>query len=146
MTDKIDELNQQLNRLNRERNELIKEKEKQKIEDFRKLEWTSLYDVYLYISESVCAGLPTYRISIPGLSNMFYTSSVLFIFGDEKLQYEYNISYRDHDYGTNHPSLTTSCPNRLIEFLEKVNFKSISYNNKTLSVLLAAQSANNRRK
>ena len=64
------------------------------------------------------------------------------MFGDPKKSYEYNISYRQSSFQEEYPCLATSDPKTLIEFLNKVKFKKVHYDETKLNVLLAAKSAN----
>ena len=146
--EQITDIEIQLRDLTEQKRKLLGIQEADKIAEFRKLEWTKDYAAFLKINPLVCAGLPGYFIVIPELGGLdcrigkFRSSGHIFMFGDEKKPYEYNITYEQHAFNQEYPCFSTSCSNRLMEFLDKVKFKNIDYDKRTLSVLLAAKAAN----
>ena len=148
MSTDLQEINDQILSLNRQRTEMLATQEKEKIDEFLKLEWTKEYEVFLKCRDLSCAGLPTYYLLIPDLNRQdcnigrFDSTGLIFVFGDCTKPYEYNISYRQNGYEHSCPCFTTSCSQILIEFISKVKFKKIHYDETRLSLLLAAKTAN----
>lgn len=127
---------------------MLATQEKEKIDEFLKLEWTKEYEVFLKCRDLDCVGLPNYHLLIPALSRQdcnlgkFRSTGLIFVFGDCAKPYEYNISYRQEGYEYEYPCFTTSCPQILIEFIGKIKFRKIHYDETRLSLLLAAKTAN----
>ena len=146
-SENLTEVRKKILELQQQEKKLEDEQSKDKIAEFLKLEWTKDCEAFLKIYPYAGAGMDAYSLVIPQLKTMsigkFYPSiAVLFVFGDPKKSYEYNISYRQSSFQEEYPCLATSDPKTLIEFLNKVKFKKVHYDETKLNILLAAKSAN----
>jgi hypothetical protein len=135
----LNEINSQILELQTKRDKLFSEKEQSKIDEFKKLEWTKDQEVFLKIPQLLVTGLPAYILLVPGLKIHFHKD--IFIYGDESKNYENNIMF-GRSYPEEYFGFFTSCSKTLIEFLDKVKFKKVHYNEMQLAVLSAAERAN----
>lgn len=136
--DNLDSINAQIKELEKKRSEIINQELNIKEEEIKKLEWTKKCRAILHINSLSAYGIPTYEISVVGMTPQAYC--VLTVFGDNRLQ-EDNILYKS---GIDGSKFFTYSEKTLCQFLDHARFSSLEYPEKHLKVLLAAKQANER--
>lgn len=135
----LEQINAEYFELQKKREELLKEKEQEKVDEFLKLEWTKNCYALLEISPWVAAGLPTYILKVGDLKDEIpkfdsYLNSSLTVMGNSR-DYQQNITY--HSKRDSFATFETSNHEIFIKFIQTVKFKEIRYNEKHYLVLEA---------
>jgi hypothetical protein len=129
---KLQEIDEQLQQLNKARANLLTE-ENMKI--VTSLEWTKDCFGKLEISPFCSEGLPKYEIFLYAPKNVIpYCSSIVCVMGDSK-HYQENMQFKYFAFNRDCPVFYTSSDNMLFQFLEKVTFNKFEYDVSTLETL-----------
>ena len=135
MEEELKKLNDEINRLQEQRQKIFDEQNKTKKEYFLKLEWTQNCSGILRVDSYGAAGLPKYNISIFGDVPTTVCMKTITLMGESD-RYTENINYR----GDTNPVIFTDNKDLLIEFILKAKFKNIEYDKNTLEVFNVLQS------
>ncbi len=134
----ITEVNLEINRLQKIKDDLQKCEIQAKEDYIKSLEWTKDCHARLETNNIIAAGLPSYKILIYGKSPMphsIYQS--INVMGDSK-HYQENVMY-GRDYSHDSFCFYTNSYEILIKFMKKVKFRSFEYDKKLLEILETAR-------
>lgn len=137
----IIKINQQILELRRKRDKLLSEEISQRDEKIRDLKWTKDCDAELKINPLIFDKInPRYTITLSGKTPL--THMYVVVMGASKLDRN-NIIY-SNDAAAGCYCLSTYNKDLLVKFLSAVKFKSFSFDEATLEVLLACRNLKNR--
>lgn len=134
----ITEVNLEINRLQKIKDDLQKCEIQAKEDYIKSLEWTKDCHARLETNNIIAAGLPYYKILIygkPPIPNKIFQS--VNVMGNSK-HYQENIMY-GRDFSHDYFCFYTNSHERLIEFIKKVKFASFEYDRKLLQILETAK-------
>jgi len=126
----IDEINKQINELQNKRDEIIRDKYKERNEEISKLAWTKHHRARLKLEPIYGAGLPRYKIEVwdnpPSM-----TGSIVVYSGDNYHKHVfYGKKYLEEGY-----EFSSYDPESILKFLDGVVFKSLEYGKDDLHFL-----------
>ncbi len=130
---RIKELDIQIQNLNKERNTLIDNYQNEKI---LSLEWTKECSAKLQINHFFAAGIPKYQIFLS--NNAPYCPNTIEVMSLYSENYTHAMIYSSKSYDSG-PCFYTSSNQTLINFLNKVQFKSLEYDQNILELLLSVK-------
>lgn len=131
----LNELNTEISELQERRQNLLNQQKLKKEQSIQDLQWTKDYKAVLQINSLSGAGLPKYSILVYG--NPPSCMSPIVVMGEHSLC-EYNMLY-GKDLMADIPCFYTSNTEVLLEFLEKVQFQSIEFDEELLRILEAVK-------
>jgi len=138
--DDVNEINEQIRILQEKRSQLHNQDNFDKEESIKKLGWVKECAGLLEINSFGGSGLPVYTIKVASLNmkNVPHVLKHLTVMGSSNDVYE-NMTYTSSNFGSDYPQFQTNSEEMLIEFLSKVQFKELRYNEKDLRVLEKAR-------
>lgn len=145
LVDRLDYLNAEIEKLQKEKSEICKKMEGDGIKFFSSFDWAKECIGRFYYDTFGAAGIPKYRISITTPSNIKipYFPSPVKVMGDH-IHYENNMMFSSNNkysYIDIRDYFYTSSDEMMEEFLRVVKFKELIYD-KNLYRVLTAVSAN----
>lgn len=131
----VTKINNEIERLKKERERILNAEKAHTEESIRSLEWTKDCHARLLYSSMASAGIPTYTVLVYG-PQVPHSLKHITVMGDS-VHYDQNITF--HNGFSDSAEFTTSNHELLIEFLQKVKFQKLEYNVELLKVLKVAE-------
>ncbi len=140
--DNLGDINTEIERLKQKRADLLNRRQFESEEEIRDLEWTKECHARLEINQLATVGLPAYSIHVYG-KKLPHTVEGITVMGESRL-YEENMLFGGKSFTSNNSTFYTSSEKMLLEFLQKVEFKKLDFDERALRVLLAAKEVKER--
>lgn len=132
----LNEINEKINQLQKEKDLLLFNENKENEEFVKKLDWLKECDGVLYYDTMSSVGTPKYRIVLRGKCPNH--KKIIQVYGNRTDYYYNNIFYTSNGYSftETNPTLSTQSEKTLIEFLKIYKLKSLEYDSSYLELLL----------
>lgn len=143
----IAEIDAQIRELNLERSQSMADENARREAVIKSLEWTKECEAHVHVTQILAVGMPAFTISVSGPVPIMPSNGPVTVHGDHK-NYEKNVEFGNRSgliqwdgHNSSPPCFYTSSEDALEDFLSRVTFKRVRFNERHLRVLLAAHNA-----